>query len=437
MGGSFLVGRRAVQLRQWDLPPLLRRPCWRRSWLPWSGAGAGELFGRRLSLRLVAPVAIAAGVIVELVIRGHYPAQLHWLAPVLVCLGVLTIAVLALARSPRARAIALAVAVAALLLGARGVGVRHPLLCHQLDLPRRRPRLGRDRRPGLRRGRPRAIPAGVRAPAVPRRPLGCSALRARAHRPGRRAARAGPRPARAGLASGGGAPAARRSGGGFGGRRARRRRLRRQPLRRQRRLAEHRPVLHRHPRRRDARRLEPVGRGRARSSPAAPTSSGSGASPVARARSAAPGSPNEVRTGKIRWVLVEEGGPGQGTRRSGHAPRGSARSRRRTASRGAPLPRCSEAAGRAPPGGETRVGSKKVMAVVEKACSRVELSSSSSTATGSSAGRPRAACTTAAATRGDRRLTATAACPDRVLSNIGPARPAGRTPAGEAAPSVQ
>jgi hypothetical protein len=36
------------------------------------------------------------------------------------------------------------------------------------------------------------------------------------------------------------------------------------------------------------------------------------------------------------------------------------------------------------PGGETRVGSKKVMAVVEKACSRVGLTSSKTTATGSS-----------------------------------------------------
>ena len=67
------------------------------------GAGAGQLFGRRLGLRVVAPLAVAAGVVVELVIRGDYPAQLHWLAPVLTCLAVIAVGALLLARSPRAR----------------------------------------------------------------------------------------------------------------------------------------------------------------------------------------------------------------------------------------------------------------------------------------------------------------------------------------------
>ena len=80
------------------------------------GAGAGQLFGRRLSLRVVAPLAIAAGVVVELAIRGDYPSQLDWLAPVLICLAVVTVGVLVLGRSRRARTVALAVAIAGLLM---------------------------------------------------------------------------------------------------------------------------------------------------------------------------------------------------------------------------------------------------------------------------------------------------------------------------------
>ena len=169
------------------------------------GAGAGELFGRRLSLRVVAPLAIAAGVIVELMIRGNYCSQLHWLAPVLICLGALTVAVLVLGRSARARTTALGGCRRSAAAGARGMGVRHPLLCHQLDVPRRRPGRGGDRRAGLRRQVPVGDSWGGSGPAVPRAPALFGASRSGGHRPPG-VGPGGPPPGAGGPGAGGGAP---------------------------------------------------------------------------------------------------------------------------------------------------------------------------------------------------------------------------------------
>jgi 4-amino-4-deoxy-L-arabinose transferase-like glycosyltransferase len=80
------------------------------------GAGAVQLVGGGLQARVIAPLAIAAGVATELAVLHDYPGQLSWLAPVLIALCVLAALTLALLRVKRLRLIALAVALAALLL---------------------------------------------------------------------------------------------------------------------------------------------------------------------------------------------------------------------------------------------------------------------------------------------------------------------------------
>jgi 4-amino-4-deoxy-L-arabinose transferase-like glycosyltransferase len=63
------------------------------------GAGAAELLRGRIKWRLFGPLAIAAGVVTELVVLGDYPGQLEWLVPLLVGGGAL--AALVLAGGPR------------------------------------------------------------------------------------------------------------------------------------------------------------------------------------------------------------------------------------------------------------------------------------------------------------------------------------------------
>src|ERR1019366_6027618 len=53
------------------------------------GAGAAQLLDGGLRARIVAPLAVAAGVACELIVRGDYPGQLEWLPPVLIVVGVL------------------------------------------------------------------------------------------------------------------------------------------------------------------------------------------------------------------------------------------------------------------------------------------------------------------------------------------------------------
>ena len=60
--------------------------CWRRSRPRWSAAGR-ELLDGGLAARIVAPLAVAAGVVTELVVLHDYPGQLGWLPTVLVAAG--------------------------------------------------------------------------------------------------------------------------------------------------------------------------------------------------------------------------------------------------------------------------------------------------------------------------------------------------------------
>jgi len=80
------------------------------------GAGAAQMLSGGLNARILAPVAIAAGVAVELVVRSRYPGQLSWLPWVLIAVGVPAALALSAFESSRVRMVALAAAVAALLL---------------------------------------------------------------------------------------------------------------------------------------------------------------------------------------------------------------------------------------------------------------------------------------------------------------------------------
>jgi 4-amino-4-deoxy-L-arabinose transferase-like glycosyltransferase len=80
------------------------------------GAGAAQLLGRGTSARILAPLALAAGVATELAVLHRYPGQLSWLPGVMIAVCLLAAGALIALRSPRLRLLALGVALAALLL---------------------------------------------------------------------------------------------------------------------------------------------------------------------------------------------------------------------------------------------------------------------------------------------------------------------------------
>jgi hypothetical protein len=80
------------------------------------GAGAAQMLRGGLNARILAPVAIAAGVAGELVVRSRYPGQLDWLPAVLIVVGALAALALMAFSSTRVRMVALGAAVTALLL---------------------------------------------------------------------------------------------------------------------------------------------------------------------------------------------------------------------------------------------------------------------------------------------------------------------------------
>jgi 4-amino-4-deoxy-L-arabinose transferase-like glycosyltransferase len=80
------------------------------------GAGAAELLGGGVQARVLAPLAVLAGVITELVVRAEYPGQMTWLPPLLIVVGALSIIALIAFNSPLVRSVALGAALAALLV---------------------------------------------------------------------------------------------------------------------------------------------------------------------------------------------------------------------------------------------------------------------------------------------------------------------------------
>jgi 4-amino-4-deoxy-L-arabinose transferase-like glycosyltransferase len=83
------------------------------------GAGAAQILGRGNGMgiaRAIGPLAVLAGVTTELVVRSRYPGQLTWLPPVLIAVGVLAAIALGAFVAPRVRRFALGAALVALLL---------------------------------------------------------------------------------------------------------------------------------------------------------------------------------------------------------------------------------------------------------------------------------------------------------------------------------
>jgi 4-amino-4-deoxy-L-arabinose transferase-like glycosyltransferase len=81
-----------------------------------AGAGAAQLVKGRVPVRVFGPLAVIAGVVIELVVRSRYPGQLTWLPPVLIVIGALAILALLLFGDRRVRLAAVSAAVGALLL---------------------------------------------------------------------------------------------------------------------------------------------------------------------------------------------------------------------------------------------------------------------------------------------------------------------------------
>jgi 4-amino-4-deoxy-L-arabinose transferase-like glycosyltransferase len=81
-----------------------------------TGAGAAELAGGRLNARIVGPLAIVAGITTELVVLGQYPGQLSWLPWVLIPVGAFAALALLARSAPRVRLGAVVAVIAGLLL---------------------------------------------------------------------------------------------------------------------------------------------------------------------------------------------------------------------------------------------------------------------------------------------------------------------------------
>jgi 4-amino-4-deoxy-L-arabinose transferase-like glycosyltransferase len=81
-----------------------------------AGAGAAQLIRGGSGARVIAPLAVITGVVVELVVLSRYPGQLPWLEPLLIAVGSLAVLALLVLTHPRVRAAAIGASVAALLL---------------------------------------------------------------------------------------------------------------------------------------------------------------------------------------------------------------------------------------------------------------------------------------------------------------------------------
>jgi 4-amino-4-deoxy-L-arabinose transferase-like glycosyltransferase len=79
------------------------------------GAGVAQLIDGRVSARIFAPIALAAGVATELAVLHQYVGQLSWLPPVLIAVCAVAAVALAAFVAPRVRMVATAAPVVALL----------------------------------------------------------------------------------------------------------------------------------------------------------------------------------------------------------------------------------------------------------------------------------------------------------------------------------
>jgi 4-amino-4-deoxy-L-arabinose transferase-like glycosyltransferase len=333
-----------------------------------AGAGAAQLFSGAVNARVVGPLAILAGVVVELAIRGDYSGQLRWLPAVLVPLGVLAALGLLAWRSPRVRVAASALAVVALLL-APGVWAFDTLgFATSSTFPAGGPQSAQSqglgpmgRTFGLRR----ALGAGVFGGGAPGFGAGGFAGAPTGPPPG---GFSGSQPA--GPLAGGGPPVAGGSSGGMGapfgmGGRS---------------LSTALAYIRTH----GGGTLAVSSQSSAANSIITSNTNVAGIggfsgreTEVSRAWLAA-----EVRSGKLRWFLVEE--QGFATGRTGSSTLSSSAAGVGGLASGAgatgAFPALGGAQSRQPR--ETRVGARAAMSVVTKACKAVKLSGSESASTG-------------------------------------------------------
>jgi hypothetical protein len=80
------------------------------------GAGAAQLGGAAINVRIFGPLALAAGAASELVVLGDYPGQLRWLEPLLLALAALAALALLVSTGSRVRIVATSTAIVALLI---------------------------------------------------------------------------------------------------------------------------------------------------------------------------------------------------------------------------------------------------------------------------------------------------------------------------------
>ncbi len=79
------------------------------------GAGASTILSERRAARVIAPLAVAAGIVTELVVLGELSGQLAWAVPLVIAFAGVGAVLLALPLPTRARGVVLGVAMAALL----------------------------------------------------------------------------------------------------------------------------------------------------------------------------------------------------------------------------------------------------------------------------------------------------------------------------------
>lgn len=124
---AMLVGAGAAQIlgRRASGTPVVASMAYEASLPDGAGAGTGVTGGRGATgargdgmaiARVLGPLAVLAGVTIELVVRSRYPGQLTWLPPVLIAVGVLAAIALAAFAAPRVRGVALGAALVTLLL---------------------------------------------------------------------------------------------------------------------------------------------------------------------------------------------------------------------------------------------------------------------------------------------------------------------------------
>lgn len=137
------------------------------------GAGFAQLLRRGIRMRILAALALAAGVATELAILHDHPTELRWLTPTLILLGALAVALL-LVGAPRLRLAALAGALALLLIAPATWAVQTLGHATSGTFPAGGPASGFAGGPasGFGGGGPGGRPGGARSGAFPGAPPG-------------------------------------------------------------------------------------------------------------------------------------------------------------------------------------------------------------------------------------------------------------------------